>query len=299
MPDAGGTVAGNPFSAALLARFSESALAQAKNYLIIGGVFDGELTVTPNAQFLQANVRRSTTRHYHVTIQATVGGEVNWLCTCPFATQNCEHTAAVLRVWLQEPQRFTISHDDAPIYLPAAAPMAVTVTPPAAPVAATPSVPAGAALRVTPDLLLYVRRDKAAPALSKLVETLAELRSTNGEHSIYQITGQGLQTALQDGRTIAEILARLTDASDEALPEAARSRLQGWADAQDTFHLYDNLPVVEFADDFALQELLRAGGIRRYLLHIFSPRLVAIHPRHVNDLVAEMERRGLMPKVES
>ena len=78
-----------------------------------------------------------------------------------------------------------------------------------------------------------------------------------------------------------------------------RQRLQGWADAQDTFHLYDNLPVVEFADDFALQELLRAGGIRRYLLHIFSPRLVAIHPRHVNDLVAEMERRGLMPKVES
>ena len=296
MPDAGGTVAGNPFSAALLARFSESALAQAKNYLIIGGVFDGELTVTPDAQFLQANVRRSTARHYHVTIRATVGGEVNWLCTCPFAAQNCEHTAAVLRVWLQEPQRFTISHDDAPIYLPAAAPMAVTVTPPAAPVAATPSVPAGAALRVTPDLLLYVRRDKAAPALSKLVETLAELRSTNGEHSIYQITGQGLQAALQDGRTIAEILASLTDASDEALPEAARSR---WADAQDTFHLYDNLPVVEFADDFALQELLRAGGIRRYLLHIFSPRLVAIHPRHVNDLVAEMERRGLMPKVES
>lgn len=299
MPDAGGTVAGNPFSAALLARFSESALAQAKNYLIIGGVFDGELTVTPNAQFLQANVRRSTARHYHVTIQATVGGEVNWLCTCPFAAQNCEHTAAVLRVWLQEPQRFTISHDDAPIYLPAAAPMAVTVTPPAAPVAAPASVPAGAALRVTPDLLLYVRRDKAAPALSKLVETLAELRSTNGEHSIYQITGQGLQAALQDGRTIAEILASLTDASDEALPEAARSRLQGWADAQDTFHLYDNLPVVEFADDFALQELLRAGGIRRYLLHIFSPRLVAIHPRHVNDLVAEMERRVLMPKVES
>ena len=299
MPDGGGTVAGNPFSAALLARFSESALAQAKNYLIIGGVFDGELTVTPDAQFLQANVRRSTARHYHVTIRATVGGEVNWLCTCPFAAQNCEHTAAVLRVWLQEPQRFTISHDDAPIYLPAAAPMAVTVTPPAAPVAAPASVPAGAALRVTPDLLLYVRRDKAAPALSKLVETLAELRSTNGEHSIYQITGQGLQAALQEGRTIAEILASLTDASDEALPEAARSRLQGWADAQDTFHLYDNLPVVEFADDFALQELLRAGGIRRYLLHIFSPRLVAIHPRHVNDLVAEMERRGLMPKVES
>ena len=299
MPDGGGTVAGNPFSAALLARFSESALAQAKNYLIIGGVFDGELTVTPDAQFLQANVRRSTARHYHVTIQANVRGEVNWLCTCPFAAQNCEHTAAVLRVWLQEPQRFTISHDDAPIYLPAAAPMAVTVTPPAAPGAAPASVPAGAALRVTPGVLLYGRRDKAAPALSKLVETLAELRSTNGEHSIYQITGQGLQAALQEGRTIAEILASLTDASDEALPEAARSRLQGWADAQDTFHLYDNLPVVEFADDFALQELLRAGGIRRYLLHIFSPRLVAIHPRHVNDLVAEMERRGLMPKVES
>ncbi|MFZ2521508.1 MAG: SWIM zinc finger family protein, partial [Anaerolineae bacterium] len=142
MPDGGGTVAGNPFSAALLARFSESALAQAKNYLIIGGVFDGELTVTPDAQFLQANVRRSTARHYHVTIQANARGEVNWLCTCPFAAQNCEHTAAVLRVWLQEPQRFTISHDDAPIYLPAAAPMAVTVTPPAAPVAAPASVPA-------------------------------------------------------------------------------------------------------------------------------------------------------------
>lgn len=295
---AAGAKAGAALNADLLTRFSESALAQARNYLVLGGVFNGQITATPTAQLIQADVRRSTTRHYHVTIQSSAGGEVSWLCTCPFTAQNCEHTAAVLQAWLQEPQRFTAAPGQAPIFLPA--PPMTDAEPPAA--AATPDplpIPRDAMMRITPDLQILLRRTNVPAVVSKLVETLAEPLGMTGPHRVYQVTGQRLQIALQEGHSIEEILSILAKASGDELPAAARTRLQGWADAQDTFHLYDNLPVVEFADDFALQELLRAGGIRQYLLHIFSPRLVAIHPRYVNDLIAEMDRRGLMPKVES
>ncbi len=296
---AAGAKVGAALNADLLTRFSESALAQARNYLIVGGVFNGQITATPIGQLIQADVRRSAARHYHVTIQSSVGGEVSWFCTCPFTAQNCEHTAAVLQAWLQEPQRFTAVPGQAPIFLPTAPPT-TGAEPPVAATASDPApIPRGAVMRITPDLQIHLRRTNVPAALSKLVEALAEPLEMTGQYRVYQVTGQRLQTVLQEGRSIEEILSTLAKASDDELPAAARTRLQGWADAQDTFHLYDNLPVVEFADDFTLQELLRVGGIRQYLLHIFSPRLVAVHPRYVNDLITEMDRRGLMPKVES
>ena len=39
-------------------------------------------------------------------------------------------------------------------------------------------------------------------------------------------------------------------------------------------------------------------ALREYVIHEFSPRLVAIQPDAVDDLVQEMEKRGYTPHVE-
>lgn len=286
---------------ALLQRFSESALAQGRNYLITEGVFNGRLTRTPNGLILEADVRRSPVRHYHVVITCVRQGECAWECNCPFAAQNCEHAAAVLQWWLQNPQSFNIAESDTPIIAAAPAPRVVHTAPvtadPKPPPADAPEPPTSGSLppRISPDLVFHIHQDRASGSLRQLVDALGESGSAKGS---FRLTGLGLQSALESGLTLEEIESILTEANEGPLPEAVRERLQGWAAAYDNFHLYDHLSVVEFADDFVLQELLRGGGIRRYLLHIFSPRLAAVHPRHVNDLVAEMERRGFMPKVE-
>jgi len=289
---------------ALLRRFSESALAQGRNYLITEGVFNGRLTRTPNGMILEADVRRSPARHYHVVITCVYQGECAWECNCPFAAQNCEHAAAVLQGWLQNPQSFSMADSDMPIIATVPASPVVNTAPvtadpkPRLAAAPEPPHPGRSPLRISSDLMLHIRHDEASASLRRLVDAFGESRIGSSGQGSLRLTGMGLQNALESGLTLEEIESILTEANGEPLPEAVRERLQAWAAAYDNFHLYDHLSVVEFADDFVLQELLRGGGIRRYLLHIFSPRLAAIHPRHVNDLVAEMERRGFMPKVE-
>lgn len=289
---------------ALLQRFSESALAQGRNYLIMDGVFNSRMTKTPNGLILEADVRRSPARHYHVVITCVLQGECAWECNCPFAAQNCEHAAAVLQGWLQNPQSFSMAESDVPIAAATQAPRVVNMArapagPKAQPAdAPEPLAPGSPPLHISPDLVLHIHHDGASSAVRQLVDALGEMRIGSRGQGALRLTGLGLQNALESGLTLEEIESMLTEASGGPLPEAVRERLQGWAAAYDNFHLYDHLSVVEFADDFVLQELLRGGGIRRYLLHIFSPRLAAVHPRHVNDLVAEMERRGFMPKVE-
>jgi len=303
MPNPTDAGASSPFKSALLARFSESALAQGRNYLITGGVFNTKLNKTSAGMILEADVRRGPVRHYHVTIHYTHQGACFWQCSCPFAVQNCEHAAAVLLAWLQEPHLFGLSASDTPSAAPLPEPVekAGVTREPDLP----QSLPLPAAqqtspspLRIMPDLMLYLEHQQAPPALINLLTTLGVPVSVRQGQHIYQITGESLQNALEAGHPLEEIFSTLIAASGAELPAAARARLQGWADTQDNFHLYDHLSVVEFADDFVLQEMLRVGGIRRFLLHIFSPRLAAVHPRHVNDLIAEMERRGFMPKIE-
>jgi hypothetical protein len=288
----------------ILRRFSESALAQGRNYLITDGVFNGRLTKTPNGLILEADVRRSPVRHYHVVITCVRQGECAWECNCPFAAQNCEHAAAVLQGWLQNPQSFSMAESDTPIVAATQAPRVVNMArapadpkpqPADAPEPPTPSRPP---LRISSDLVLHTRLDEASASLRRLVDAFGESHITSSGQGALRLTGTGMQNVLESGLTLEEIEAILTEANGGPLPEAVIERLQGWAAAYDNFHLYDHLSVVEFADDFVLKELLRGGGIRRYLLHIFSPRLAAIHPRHVNDLITEMERRSFMPKIE-
>ena len=152
--------ADSPLSPALLTHFSESALAQGRNYLIMDGVLNGRLTTTPHGLILEADVRRSPVRHYHVVIQCTQRGECFWQCSCPFAAQNCEHAAAVLQGWLQNPQLFSMAESDKPIVAPVPASRIVD----AAPVAPDPNLrPADTSepptlgsppLRISPDLSL-------------------------------------------------------------------------------------------------------------------------------------------------
>ena len=63
-------------------------------------------------------------------------------------------------------------------------------------------------------------------------------------------------------------------------------------------HLYEDLTLVELADDYVLQELLVSTSLHENLIYTFSPRLVAIHSHAVESLVQEMEKRGYTPRVE-
>jgi hypothetical protein len=76
------------------------------------------------------------------------------------------------------------------------------------------------------------------------------------------------------------------------------TKLRTWIQNYGQLHLYEDLTLVELADDYVLQELLVSTSLHENLIYTFSPRLVAIHSHAVESLVQEMEKRGYTPRVE-
>jgi len=64
-------------------------------------------------------------------------------------------------------------------------------------------------------------------------------------------------------------------------------------------HLYEQLTVLELADEFALRELLASTSLGKYVVHQFSPRVVILRDEGVEELVTEMVKKGYTPKVTS
>jgi hypothetical protein len=61
--------------------------------------------------------------------------------------------------------------------------------------------------------------------------------------------------------------------------------------------LYDDLTLIELADDYLLPELLRVTSLPAAMIHTLSPRLIAVDPQAVDRLVAELTRAGHPPGV--
>jgi hypothetical protein len=73
--------------------------------------------------------------------------------------------------------------------------------------------------------------------------------------------------------------------------------LQKWWQEYGSLHIYEDIALVELADDYALNELLAGTTLSRYLLYRFSPRLVAVRPEGVDLLREELVKKGYTPKI--
>ena len=73
--------------------------------------------------------------------------------------------------------------------------------------------------------------------------------------------------------------------------------LTHWWESFGLVHLYPNLTILELSDDFAIRELLAATSLAQHIIYRFSPRLVAIEPDAVDDLVRELQEKGYTPRV--
>ena len=114
----------------------------------------------------------------------------------------------------------------------------------------------------------------------------------------YRVTADGILRAIEQGQTIDSLIQTVAHWSGQAPPPAWRDQLAGWSENYGKLHVYDDITLLELGDDFALQELLSNTSLRAHVIYTFSPRLVAIHPNAVEDLIQEMEKRGYTPHVE-
>lgn len=158
--------------------------------------------------------------------------------------------------------------------------------------------PAGPALIVHGDGTVIARTGHATTGAYDVLSAAGRLQETSVQQFHYRITADSAQRAFEQGWTGQAILGELEKHSGSPVPEPLRGRISAWAEGYGQVHLYDEVTLVEFADDFALQELLASTSLAQHLVYQFSPRLIAIRSDAVEALRDELVRQGHTPRIE-
>ncbi len=161
-----------------------------------------------------------------------------------------------------------------------------------------PQPPPEGALELGDDMTVAVIPGLAPAQLHALLHLLGDLETTSPQQFVYRITAEGVLSALEQGQTIDRLLAALQHWCNRPLPPTWKDKMHTWSQNYGKLHIYDDISLIELADDYALQEILSSTSLREHLIHQFSSRLVAIRADAIDDLVQEMEKRGYTPYVE-
>lgn len=143
-----------------------------------------------------------------------------------------------------------------------------------------------------------------------LLALIGELVGASPRGLTYRVTPPRLQLLFDNGMTGPDLIRRLEDRAGGSLPDAARAALEGWWKGYGAVRLYDDLTLIELGDDILLRELQvtlwnrPAEGTHKGmplpdqdLIHVFSPRLIAVDPAKVEELIADLTRLGHTPRV--
>jgi hypothetical protein len=152
-------------------------------------------------------------------------------------------------------------------------------------------------LLVDDDLTVLVQPGAADVDTHARLGRLGELLEASPAGLRYRLTAERVQAAFDAGLTGPDLLDFLAAGSRVPLPAGARSIVEQWWIRYGAARLYDELCLIELADDFLLPELLSTTPLRGWLIHSFSPRLIAVEPSAVDDLVAALARLGHAPRV--
>lgn len=119
----------------------------------------------------------------------------------------------------------------------------------------------------------------------------------------YQLTPDGAARVFELGWTPEKILATFSAAADPAgrtpPPEQIDQRIHAWWERYGRLHIYADLALIEFTDDACLNELLAGTNLNRHLLYVFNPRLVAIRPEGVQEVLESLEANGYTPRLKA
>ncbi|OQY25247.1 MAG: hypothetical protein B6I34_02445 [Anaerolineaceae bacterium 4572_32.1] len=158
--------------------------------------------------------------------------------------------------------------------------------------------PTGPALTIRDDGTVFARTGYSSTGAYEVLNAAARMEETSAQQFRYQITAATAQQAFEQGWTGQAILNELEKHSGAPVPKSFQEQILNWAQGYGQVHLYDEVTLIEFADDFALRELLASTSLAQHMVYQFSPRLIAIESDAVDILHEELVRQGHTPRIE-
>lgn len=157
---------------------------------------------------------------------------------------------------------------------------------------------ADAPLALHDDLRAQLRLGRRDAGAFRTLERLAQFEGVHGGCAHYRFDVWRAHAAFEAGLTADDILQQLTELSGASVPEAVCAQWQDWWSRYAQVRWYDDLSLIEFADDYILQELLSQTDLHEHLLFTFGARLVAIRPESADALARQLVKKGYTPKIE-
>ena len=145
-----------------------------------------------------------------------------------------------------------------------------------------------------------VRITVAASALSGeahgLLGRIARLERAAMDGFDYVLDAETTYATFEAGEALEDVMAAWERLLPIAMPPPVRRRLEEWWQAYGRVRVYQDVAVIEFADDYALAEMRAVSSLDEVLVAELSPRAVVVLRDQVARLVAELEKAGYTPK---
>jgi uncharacterized Zn finger protein len=154
------------------------------------------------------------------------------------------------------------------------------------------------AIKLQDDLTASIMPGCAPIELYNLLGDIGQLESATPQHFLYRLTANSVQSQFDQGQSAQTLLAALEDVCPIEIPKSWKCKLEEWQNNYGKLHLYQGMALIELADEYLGQELMVKTLLRKNIIYQFSPRLIAIRPDAVDDLIQEMEKKGYTPRVE-
>lgn len=154
------------------------------------------------------------------------------------------------------------------------------------------------AIKLQDDLTATVVPGSAPIELYQLLGDICQLESATPKAFSYRLSAGSVQSQFDQGQSAQNLIAALEKTCPVEIPISWRDRLVEWQENYGKFHLYQGMCLIELADEYLARELMVSTSLHKNIIYQFSPRLIAVRPDTVDDLVQEMEKKGYMPHVE-
>jgi|GEM_PF-760851 hypothetical protein len=154
-------------------------------------------------------------------------------------------------------------------------------------------------LQFQPDGEIRLRNLWQASPLRPLIRRMAVEERRDRETTTYRLDAATFRATLQSGTNAEQVIEAFAKAGTP-LPKETGERLRRWQTNAGRYLIYDDLAVIEFADDIAVAEILATTSLRHGNAYAISERcLVVLDAGKVPGLIAELRRKGYSPRVLS
>lgn len=130
-----------------------------------------------------------------------------------------------------------------------------------------------------------------------VLEQIARPETLQLNNIVYRLDAARVHAAFERGATVDSLAEGWEGCFGAPLPAELQGHLSAWWQQYGQVRLYQNLTLIEFADDYALAEMRAVTAIDDLLLVEISPRAVLIPATAVESLFAALQKAGYTPKL--